>query len=85
MRLGEEFHHNGLTLRCAQVSRVPRGQAHLWDRARLSAETVRVLRTHGDAVREHVVTHLVPLADAPTLLADLASRRRHVLQAVFSA
>ena len=85
VRLGEEFHHNGLTLRCAQVSRVPRGQAHLWDRARLSAETVRVLRTHGDAVREHVVTHLVPLADAPTLLADLASRRRHVLQAVFSA
>jgi threonine dehydrogenase-like Zn-dependent dehydrogenase len=83
VRLGEEFHHNGLTLRCAQISRVPRGQGHLWDRARLSMETVRLLRAHGDAVRQHVVTDLVPLAEAPSLLADLAARRRHVLQAVF--
>ena len=84
VRLGEEFHHNGLALRCAQISRVPRGQAHLWDRARLSAETVAMLRAHGPAVREHLVTDLVPLEDAPALLADLAARRRHVLQAVFS-
>ena len=33
VRLGEEFHHNGLAIRCAQIGRVPRGQAHLWDRA----------------------------------------------------
>jgi threonine dehydrogenase-like Zn-dependent dehydrogenase len=85
VRLGEEFHHNGLSLRCAQISRVPRGQAHLWDRARLSAETVELLRARGDDVRTHLVTDVVPLADAPDLLADLAARRRHVLQAVFSA
>lgn len=82
--LGEEFHHNGLSVRCAQISRVPRGQAHLWDRARLSAETVALLRAHGPAVRKHLVTDVVPLADAPALLADLAARRRHVLQAVFA-
>jgi threonine dehydrogenase-like Zn-dependent dehydrogenase len=84
VRLGEEFHHNGLALRCAQIGRVPRGQAHLWDRARLSAETVELLRVHGTAVADHLVTNRVPLADAPGLLADLASRRRHVLQAVFT-
>ena len=83
VRLGEEFHHNGLGVRCAQISRVSRGQAHLWDRARLSSETVELLRTHGDAVRRHLVTDLLPLAEAPALLADLAARRRHVLQAVF--
>ena len=85
VQLGEEFHHNGLALRCAQISRVPRGQAHLWDRARLSAETVALLRARGADLRAHLVTDLVPLADAPALLADLAARRRHVLQAVFAA
>jgi threonine dehydrogenase-like Zn-dependent dehydrogenase len=84
VRLGEEFHHNGLALRCAQISRVPRGQAHLWDRARLSAETVTLLRARGADIRAHLVTDVVPLADAPKLLADLAARRRHVLQAVFT-
>ncbi|HZB50159.1 MAG TPA: zinc-binding dehydrogenase, partial [Mycobacteriales bacterium] len=36
VRLGEEFHHNGLGIRCAQIGRVPRGLAHRWDRDRLS-------------------------------------------------
>ena len=84
LALGEEFHHNGLAIRCAQIGRVPRGTAHLWDRRRLAAETVSLLRADGPAMREHLVTDLVPLGDAPALLADLASRRRHVLQAVFA-
>jgi threonine dehydrogenase-like Zn-dependent dehydrogenase len=83
LRLGEEFHHNGLALRCAQISRVPRGQAHLWDRARLSAETVGLLRARGAEIRRHLVTDVVPLTSAAALLTDLAARRRHVLQAVF--
>jgi hypothetical protein len=33
-------------------------------------------------VREHVVTDLVALDDGPALLADLAARRRHSIQAV---
>ena len=84
VRLGEEFHHNGLAVRCAQIARVPRGQGHLWDRARLSAETVDLLRAHGRAVAEHLVTDRLPLTEAPGLLADLAARRRHVRQAVFT-
>jgi threonine dehydrogenase-like Zn-dependent dehydrogenase len=84
LRLGAEFHHNGLGVRCAQIGRVPRGTQHAWDRERLSAATVDLLLTEGHAVREHVVTDLVPFADGPALLADLAARRRHVIQAVLT-
>jgi threonine dehydrogenase-like Zn-dependent dehydrogenase len=82
--LGEEFHHNGLAVRCAQIGRVPRGTAHLWDRERLSAATIDLLLAHGGAIREHLITDVLPLADGPALLADLAARRRHTLQAVLA-
>jgi NADPH:quinone reductase-like Zn-dependent oxidoreductase len=84
LRLGEEFHHNGLALRCAQIGRVPRGLAPYWDRDRLSAETLDLLRTDGTAIRKHLVTDVLPLAEAPALLADVDCHRRHVLQAVFT-
>ncbi|MER7591323.1 zinc-binding alcohol dehydrogenase [Micromonospora sp. NPDC127501] len=85
VRLGEEFHHNGLSLRCAQIGRVPRGLAPTWDRERLSAETVDLLRTYGDAIRKHLVSAVVPFDEAPTLLTDLADRRRQELQVVLAA
>jgi threonine dehydrogenase-like Zn-dependent dehydrogenase len=84
LRLGEEFHHNGLTIRCAQIGRVPRGLAHLWDRDRLSRETVRLLHRHGEALLRHVITDVVPFEDGPALLADVAGRRRHVIQAALA-
>jgi NADPH:quinone reductase-like Zn-dependent oxidoreductase len=84
VRLGEEFHHNGLGVRCAQIGRVPRGLSHLWDRERLSAETVALLRAEGGPIAEHVITDVLPVEQAPDLLAELAQRRRHVLQAVFT-
>ncbi|TMR95834.1 zinc-dependent alcohol dehydrogenase [Nonomuraea basaltis] len=82
VRLGEEFHHNGLTVRCAQIGRVPRGLAHAWDRERLSHETIALLRERGRVLREHLITDLVGFSDAPGFLADLAARRRHAIQAV---
>lgn len=82
--LGQEFHHLGLTLRCAQIGRVPRGSAPWWDRQRLSAETITLLRTYGSLIAEHLITDVVPLADAPALMTDVAARRRHVLSAVFT-
>ena len=84
VRLGEEFHHNGLTLRSAQVGRVPAGMASVWDRQRLSAETIRFLRARGDDIRKHVMTDVVDIAQAPSLLIDVAARRRHVLSTVFT-
>ncbi len=84
LRLGAEFHHNGLGVRCAQIGRVPRGLSHAWDRERLSAETIDLLRVEGQAIRKHLVTAVVPFTDAPALFTDLASRRRHELQAVLA-
>jgi Zinc-binding dehydrogenase len=82
VRLGEEFHHNGLSLRCAQIGRVPRGLAHAWDRERLSHETIALLTRRGPLLREHMITDIVDFGQAPALLGDLAARRRHALQAV---
>ena len=84
LQLGAEFHHNGLVIHCAQIGRVPRGTAHAWDRERLSAETIELLRGEGALVRKHVITDVVPFAEGPTLLADLAARRRHVVQAALT-
>ena len=84
LRLGAEFHHNGLAVRCAQIGRVPRGTTHAWDRERLSAETIDLLRAEGAAVRAHMITDVIPFAAGPALLADLAARRRHVIQAVLA-
>jgi predicted dehydrogenase/threonine dehydrogenase-like Zn-dependent dehydrogenase len=84
VRLGAEFHHNGLAIRCAQIGRVPRGLADRWDRARLSAATLDLLVAYGDDLRAHLVTDVVPFEDGPRLLCDLAERRRHALQAVLT-
>ncbi|GAB3887797.1 hypothetical protein GCM10029964_054370 [Kibdelosporangium lantanae] len=78
LRLGEEFHHNGLTIRCAQIGHLPAG----WDRAGLSAATISLLRHEGQAIRQWMITDVVSAADAPTLFDDLVHRRRHVTQAV---
>ncbi|WP_369135650.1 zinc-binding alcohol dehydrogenase [Modestobacter sp. I12A-02662] len=75
VRLGEEFHHNGLSVVCAQISRVPRGMADAWPRTALAAVTLDLLRERGDDVRRHLVTDVLPFEDGPALLADLAGRR----------
>ncbi|MEV4754915.1 zinc-binding alcohol dehydrogenase [Micromonospora sp. NPDC049559] len=84
LRLGEEFHHNGLTVRCAQVGRVPRELAASWDRERLSLETIGLLRLYADILRRHVVSAVVPFDEAPRLLTDLAQRRRDETQVIFA-
>jgi threonine dehydrogenase-like Zn-dependent dehydrogenase len=75
VRLGEEFHHNGLALVCAQIGRVPRGMADAWPRTALAAVTLELLRERGREIRDHVVTAVVPFQDGPRLLTDLAERR----------
>jgi threonine dehydrogenase-like Zn-dependent dehydrogenase len=84
VHLGQEFHHNGLSVRCAQIGRVPRGLGHLWDRERLSAETLSLLRAEGAAIMKNMITDILPIEEAPRLLAELAGRRREVGQVVFT-
>lgn len=83
LRLGEEFHHNGLNIRCAQINRVPRGLEPLWDRRRLAGETVQLMKSHGTLIREHMITHVVPFDDGPKFLADLVENRPEFVQIVF--
>lgn len=85
VRLGEEFHHNGLSLRCAQINRVPRGLAAAWPRRRLCEETIRLLIAYGDEIHQHIITAIVPYDDAPIVFSDLANRKRPIIQAVFQA
>jgi threonine dehydrogenase-like Zn-dependent dehydrogenase len=84
LRLGEEFHHNGLTIRCAQIARVPRGLVGRWDRARLAEETGRLLADRGDDLRWHLITHVVPVEEAPGLVLALARRGASARQVVFT-
>jgi hypothetical protein len=84
VRLGEEFHHNGLSVRCAQIGRVPRGTGHLWDRDRLTTETLALLRVRGDDIAAHLITDYVPFTDAPKALTGLVQTRHQGLQLVFT-
>jgi threonine dehydrogenase-like Zn-dependent dehydrogenase len=85
LRLGEEFHHNGLSVRCAQINRVPRGLGFAWDRRRLANETVRLLQARGPEVAAQLITHVVPFEDAPAFLERLVAERPEFLQVVFKA
>jgi len=82
LRLGEEFHHNGLTIRCAQIGRVPRGYGELWDRHRLALETGRLLQAYGPGLRDHLITDVVPLSAAAEVILGLARRERRAGQVV---
>jgi threonine dehydrogenase-like Zn-dependent dehydrogenase len=82
VRLGEEFHHNGLAIVCAQIGQVPRGMAARWPRTALAEVALDLLRARGADIRDHLVTDVVPFEEGPALLADLAGRRRATLQAV---
>ena len=81
--LGEEFHHNGLSIRCAQINRVPRGLQFAWDRRRLCAETVALLAVRGDEIKAQLVTQVVPFDDGPDFLGRLVAERPEFLQIVF--
>ena len=83
LRLGEEFHHNGLNLRCAQINRVPRGMATAWDKRRLAGETVKLLAARGDEIRAQLITHVVPIEEAPAFIGHLVADRPEFLQIVF--
>ena len=83
-RLGEEFHHNGLAIRCAQIGRVPRGFGGTWDRRRLAHETIGLLQTRGADIRDQMITDIVPFDDAPRFLRHLVENRPDMLQVVFA-
>ncbi|MDQ3247624.1 MAG: zinc-binding alcohol dehydrogenase [Chloroflexota bacterium] len=83
VRLGEEFHHNGLNIRCAQINRVPRGLSHSWNKRRLANETVALLQAYGGLIRQHLITDIVPFDQGPEFLDGMAAAYNpKILQAV---
>lgn len=79
---GKEFHHNRLRHVCAQIGAIPRHQQAEWDRARLSQETIAFLKDNGQALKDHLVTHIAPFKEAQDILDKLASRDPSMLQVV---
>lgn len=84
VHLGAEFHHNGLTIVSAQIGRTPRGTGPWWDRHRLSRETIALLRERGTDIRQHLLTDVRPLIEAPAALTEAATVRRTSVGLVFT-
>lgn len=80
--LGKEFHHNCLRHVCAQIGSVPRAQQDLWSRKRLSEETIVFLQAHGEQLKEHLISHVLPFSQAQEAFDGLASRNPEMLQVV---
>jgi len=63
LALGEEFHHNRVTVRASQIGAVPAHLRGRWTRERLH-ETVMQLCASGRMDPAPLVTHVLPATDA---------------------
>ena len=82
VQFGKEFHHNRLRHICAQIGAIPRGQHGPWTKKRLSEVTIQFLQDHEQLLKDHVITHVVPFAEADDIFRRLSERDPAVLQAI---
>jgi 2-desacetyl-2-hydroxyethyl bacteriochlorophyllide A dehydrogenase len=61
--LGEEFHHNRISLVCSQISNVDPALSYRWDRIRL-IHTIMDLQAQGSLNLRPVITHVIPFKQA---------------------
>jgi 2-desacetyl-2-hydroxyethyl bacteriochlorophyllide A dehydrogenase len=81
LRLGEEFHHNRVSIICSQISGVAPHLQHRWDELRMS-ETVLQLEREGRLALRELVTHVVAADDAPAAFEMLDATPQAALQVV---
>lgn len=81
LALGEEFHHNRVTLVSSQISGVAPERSYRWTRLRLAHEVVR-LQAEGTLRLAPLVTHRFPLAAAAEAFALLDRDPGAALQVV---
>lgn len=81
LRLGEEFHHNRITIVSSQISGVAARLAHRWDRFRLE-ETIVRLATGGELRLRDLVSHVVPVSRAAGAYETLDQRPEEALQVI---
>lgn len=61
--LGEEFHHNRISLVCSQIGNVDPALSYRWDRLRL-IHTIMDLQAKGSLNLRPVITHVIPFQQA---------------------
>jgi threonine dehydrogenase-like Zn-dependent dehydrogenase len=61
--LGEEFHHNRISLVCSQIGNVDPSLSYRWDRIRL-IHTIMDLQARGSLNLRPVITHVIPFKQA---------------------
>ncbi|HEU4797867.1 MAG TPA: zinc-binding alcohol dehydrogenase [bacterium] len=81
LRLGEEFHHNRITIVSSQISGVTPRLAHRWNRQRLE-ETVMAFQQNGRLRLRDLITDVVPFSRASEAFERLDRRPDQVLQMV---
>jgi 2-desacetyl-2-hydroxyethyl bacteriochlorophyllide A dehydrogenase len=81
LRLGDEFHHNRISVVGSQISGVAPHLQHRWDELRMSS-TVLALEREGRLRLTELITHTVPAAAAPAALAMLDEDVGSALQVV---
>lgn len=79
--LGDEFHHNRISLVCSQIGGVAVDLQHRWDRLRL-VHTFMDLAARGHVSCLPLITHRVPARHAAEIYAELDAQTSDVLQAV---
>jgi 2-desacetyl-2-hydroxyethyl bacteriochlorophyllide A dehydrogenase len=81
LRLGEEFHHNRVSIVGSQIYGVAPHLQHRWDELRMS-RTVLTLEDAGDLKLTELVSHVVPDSDASAAFELLDSAPQDALQIV---
>lgn len=81
LRLGEEFHHNRVSVVGSQISGVAPHLQHRWDELRMSETTLELAR-HGRLRLRELVSHVLPSHDAPEAFHLLDTSPHEALQIV---
>lgn len=83
LRLGEEFHHNRVSLICSQISGVSRTLQHRWDFDRLCRTGID-LSIEGRLQLTELITHTFPFEQSPEAFQLLDQHPEEALQVVLS-
>lgn len=79
--LGEEFHHNRISIVCSQISNVDPALSYRWDRIRL-IHTIMDLQVQGSLNLYPVITHVIPFKQAAQAFQILDETPDQALQIV---
>jgi 2-desacetyl-2-hydroxyethyl bacteriochlorophyllide A dehydrogenase len=79
--LGEEFHHNRISIVCSQISNVDPALSYRWDRIRL-IHTIMDLQVQGSLNLHPVITHVIPFKQAAQAFQILDETPDQALQIV---